>query len=85
MVMHNSSAYHVLPAAVSALRETVSGFQSRSQGTGVSLTARNHPLPLSQQESVELDSILLVLASLFVLVPFCLMSGGGKCAFVDGV
>ncbi|KAK9808280.1 hypothetical protein WJX73_007025 [Symbiochloris irregularis] len=79
MVMHNSSAYHVLPAAVSALRETVSGFRTSSSssqsGGAASLTARNHPLPLSQQESVQLDSILLVLASLFVLVPFCLMSG----------
>lgn len=106
-LMHNMSAYHVLPALTGAplclpcvghqscavllcmaaaakraggeiladagaMRETAAGLR----GESAKLTVRSHPLPLTEAESVELDSILLVLAALFVLVPFCLLSGG---------
>ena len=55
-----------------ALRETAAGIRGANS---TRLTVRNHPLPLTEAESVQLDSVLLVLAALFVLVPFCLLSG----------
>ena len=36
---------------------------------------RNHPLPLTEAESIQLDFILMVLAAVFVLIPFCYLSG----------
>ena len=60
-----------------ALRETAAGIRGAN---GTRLTVRNHPLPLTEAESVQLDSVLLVLAALFVLVPFCLLSGAWPCA-----
>lgn len=39
------------------------------------LVARSHPLPLTSEESIQLDFILMVLAALFVLIPFCYLSG----------
>lgn len=72
-LMHNTSAYHALPSLISAVHETLSGLSQ--SGQAASLAVHSHPLPLTAEESVQLDGILLVLASLFVLVPFCLMSG----------
>lgn len=37
--------------------------------------SHSHPLPLSLEESVELDSILMVLVAMLILVPFCMLSG----------
>ena len=42
---------------------------------GPSLMTRSHPLPLTSEESIQLDFILMVLAALFVLIPFCYLSG----------
>ena len=45
------------------------------RGAGPRLITRNHPLPLTEAESIQLDFILMVLAAVFVLIPFCYLSG----------
>ncbi len=40
----------------------------------------SHPLPLTQAESLQLDTVLAVLAAIFVLIPFCYLSGGCRVA-----
>jgi len=59
MIMHNASSYHALPALVSGLHQTVGALSSN--GTGPSFTVKSHPLPLSSEESVQLDSLLMVM------------------------
>jgi hypothetical protein len=47
----------------------------RRWNAGPRLITRNHPLPLTESESIQLDFILMVLAAVFVLIPFCYLSG----------
>ena len=61
MIMHNASSYHALPALVSGLHQTMGALASN--GTAPALTVKSHPLPLTSQESVQLDSLLMVLSS----------------------
>ena len=61
MIMHNASSYHALPALVSALHQTMGA--PASNGTAPALTVKSHPLPLTSEESVQLDSLLMVLSS----------------------
>ena len=50
--------------------------QMHSMGcAGPRIVTRNHPLPLTEAESIQLDFILMVLAAVFVLIPFCYLSG----------
>lgn len=56
--MHNASSYHALPALVSGLHQTMAALQSN--GTGPTFTLKSHPLPLTSEESVQLDSLLMV-------------------------
>ncbi len=66
--MHNASSYHALPALVSGLHQTVGALSSSE--TGPTFTVKSHPLPLSSEESVQLDSLLMVtiLISLIALL-----------------
>lgn len=57
------------------MHQTLGALNAKSGGGPPKFVAHSNPLPLSLLESVELDSVLLVLAALFVLVPFCLLSG----------
>lgn len=57
------------------MHQTVGALDSTSYANAPKFAAHSNPLPLSLRESVELDGLLLVLAALFVLVPFCLLSG----------
>lgn len=43
--------------------------------TGPSLRVWSHPLPLTGAESLQLDTVLAVLAAIFVLVPLCYLAG----------
>src|SRR3546814_20905343 len=40
-------------------------------GTSATFTARNHPLPLTAQQTIEVQTVLAVFASLFILIPLC--------------
>lgn len=57
------------------LHQSVGAITASRNGTAPKFVAHSNPLPLSLRESVELDSFLLVLTALFILVPFCLLSG----------
>ena len=57
------------------LHQSVGAIAANPSGTAPKFVAHSNPLPLSLRESVELDSFLLVLTALFILVPFCLLSG----------
>lgn len=39
------------------------------------LISENHPLPLTTQQSLEVKTVLSVLASMFILIPYCLIPG----------
>ena len=56
------------------MHQSVGALQSTGGG-GPIFAMHSHPLPLSVQETIELDSILLVLTAMFLLCPFCLLSG----------
>ena len=117
--MHNASSYHSLPALLSGLHETLGAVAASRSGNASSpppsFTLKSHPLPLTSEQSVQLDGVLTVrtdfhynaslqlltcaaavtrhmieetcsvlilnqslwqvLAALFVLVPFCYLSG----------
>ena len=57
------------------MHQTLGALNLKNGNSLPRFVAHSNPLPLSLKESVELDSVLLVLAALFVLVPFCLLSG----------
>ncbi len=57
------------------MHQSVAALTAKANSTAPKFVAHSNPLPLSLRESVELDSFLLVLAALFILVPFCLLSG----------
>lgn len=62
--MHNASSYHALPALLSALHQTLGGLDIARTGNSSSarpeFIIRSHPLPLTSEESVQLDSLLTV-------------------------
>ena len=64
--MHNASSYHALPALVSGLHQTVGALSSNK--TGPTFTVKSHPLPLSSEESVQLDSLLMVRILILLIV-----------------
>lgn len=62
--MHNASSYHSLPALLSGLHETLGGLAMARSGNASApapaFTLKSHPLPLTSEQSVQLDSILTV-------------------------
>lgn len=56
--MHNASSYHALPALISGLHQTMGALSAN--GTGPTFAVKSHPLPLTSEESVQLDSLLMV-------------------------
>lgn len=50
-------------------------FRAVSSSAGPDLRIQSHPLPLTQEESLQLDTVLNVLAAVFLLIPFCYLSG----------
>ena len=62
--MLTGNSYHTLPAMMSVLHEAVGKLHAGNAAAGPTFVARSHPLPLTQEESVQLDSILKVRVSL---------------------
>ncbi|KAK9833394.1 hypothetical protein WJX81_001382 [Elliptochloris bilobata] len=75
MLLHNASSFHALPALMSGLHETLGAVAFHGNASRPRFAARSHPLPLTAAETVAKDSVLQVLAGLFVLVPFCYLAG----------
>jgi ABC-type multidrug transport system ATPase subunit len=69
-ILHNSSSPH----AVAAFNQAYAEFLYKQCSTNpkqARLLSVNHPLPLTTQQSIEIQTTLSVLASLFLLIPYC--------------
>ena len=64
MLLHNSSSYHSLPALLSGLHQSLGALEVARTGNASAsapvFTVKSHPLPLTSEESVKLDSLLTV-------------------------
>lgn len=64
MLLHNASSYHSLPALLSGLHQSLGALKAARTGNGSAappvFTVKSHPLPLTSEESVKLDSLLTV-------------------------
>lgn len=73
-ILHNSSSPHAVAAFNQAYLESM--FQKCTGDTVSSrLVSINHPLPLTKQQTIEIRTILSILAGLFLLVPYCYIPG----------
>jgi ATP-binding cassette subfamily A (ABC1) protein 3 len=50
-------------------------FRSCTGNETAHLVSVNHPLPLTTQQTIEIKTILSILASMFVLIPYCYIPG----------
>ena len=62
--MHNASSYHALPALLAGLHQTLGHVGAMAAGIASvpspAFVLKSHPLPLTSEESVQLDSLLTV-------------------------
>ena len=72
-ILHNSTSPHAVAAFNQAYMEYLYG-QCRASDN-VRLKAVNKPLPLTSQQSIEIKTILSVVAALFLLIPLCYIPG----------
>jgi hypothetical protein len=69
-LLHNSSSPHAVAVFSQAYMEHQ--YKRCMGGAGsTQLTSINHPLPLTNKQSLEIKVMLSVLAGLFILIPFC--------------
>jgi hypothetical protein len=50
-----------------------SGANSATPAPTTRFVARNHPLPLTERESIRIRTFLTLFAALFILIPFCFL------------
>ena len=72
-ILHNSSSPHAVAAFNQAYLEYLYGTCNANQVT--KLVSVNEPLPLTTQQSLEVRTILSVLAALFLLIPYGYIPG----------
>jgi ABC-type multidrug transport system ATPase subunit len=72
-IIHNSSSPHAIAAFNQAYSEYLYG--TCKANTGARLISVNEPLPLTTQQSIEVKTILSILATLFLLIPYCYIPG----------
>uniref|UniRef100_A0A7S1VG15 ABC transporter domain-containing protein n=1 Tax=Grammatophora oceanica TaxID=210454 RepID=A0A7S1VG15_9STRA len=68
-VLHNTSSPHAAAAFHQTYNEFL--FKTCSQNDDARLVSVNHPLPLTTQQEIEVQTVLSILASLFLLIPYC--------------
>lgn len=68
-LLFNTTSDHSLPALIQELMQT--RLKASLGDASATLKVSNHPLPLTKTEFLELQTVLSVLAALFVLIPFC--------------
>ncbi|GBG84246.1 hypothetical protein CBR_g38217 [Chara braunii] len=71
-IMHNTSSDHALPAMLTELAQAQ--IRALRNDSKASLKVRSHPLPLTKNEALQIQTFLTVLAALFVLIPFCYLA-----------
>lgn len=72
-ILHNSSSEHAVAAFNQAYMEYVYGQCKASNN--VMLKSINSPLPVTSQQSIEIKTILSIVAALFLLIPYCYIPG----------
>ena len=72
-ILHNASSPHAVAAYYQHYLEFL--FKRCTGRKSVRLVSQNHPLPLTTQQSLEIKTMLSVLASMFILIPYCLIPG----------
>jgi ABC-type multidrug transport system ATPase subunit len=72
-ILHNSSSPHAVAAFNQAYSEYMYG--TCKANTRARLISINEPLPLTTQQSIEVKFILSILATLFLLIPYCYIPG----------
>lgn len=73
-ILHNSSSPHAVAAFNQAFME-YSFKQCTDDPNMARLNSINHPLPVTEQQAIEIRTILSILASLFLLIPYCYVPG----------
>lgn len=73
-ILHNSSSPHAVGAFNQAYMEYMFK-QCTKEPITSRLVSVNHPLPLTEQQAIEVKTVLSVLASLFLLIPLCYIPG----------
>ena len=68
-LLFNTTSDHSLPALIQELMQA--RLKANLGDESATLKISNHPLPLTKTEFLELQTVLSVLAALFVLIPFC--------------
>jgi hypothetical protein len=68
-LLFNTTSDHSLPALIQEL--TQARLKANLGDESAKLKISNHPLPLTKTEFLELQTVLSVLAALFILIPFC--------------
>jgi len=73
-IIHNSSSPHAVAAFNQAYMENLF---KRCTGDPVSsrLVSINNPLPITNEQAIEVQTILSILAGLFLLIPYCYIPG----------
>jgi len=72
-ILHNSSSPHAVAAFSQAYMEYVYGQCKASNNAR--LKSINRPLPVTSQQSIEIKTILSIVAALFLLIPYCYIPG----------
>lgn len=70
-LLFNTTSDHSLPALIQELMQA--RLKANLGDDSAKLKISTHPLPLTKTEFLELQTVLSVLAALFVLIPFCYM------------
>ena len=68
-VLQNSTSPHAVGVFISEL--VTAAFVGCREDSSAVYSLRNHPLPLTIEQAIEIQVILSVLASLFILIPLC--------------
>jgi hypothetical protein len=72
-ILHNSSSPHAVAAFNQAYTDYL--YATCTGNARARLVSVNEPLPLTTQQSIEVQTILSILAALFLLIPYCYIPG----------
>jgi len=68
-IIHNASSAHAIATFNQAYMEYL--YKKCSADPSSRLVSMNHPLPLTIQQSLEIQTTLSIITSLFLLIPYC--------------
>ncbi|KAL3693440.1 hypothetical protein R1sor_007091 [Riccia sorocarpa] len=71
-LLHNTSSEHALPTLIQELAQA--RFREALNLPTATMKLSNAPLPLTKNEALRIQTMLTVLAALFVLIPFCYLA-----------